>query len=317
MDLAPEARQFKEWLRSSRRASRLTQPQLAKHLGLATRVVFLWEYERCEDLPTREQLNALATALHAKAPDLPVDLLPSHVEAPPESESAAATSSEPDVPAVLRVPQELKVWLRGSRHRARLTQAALGDAIGVCSVTVCIWEHPGKPTLPSWPKLEATAAACGVELPILHPDLCLSGRRKAKQMVLRELPPPAHTLMEEIEQVATDLASIRAPHGNAARNARLFLEYYGLGSTLQDIGDRHRLTRERVRQVIARMLEHLAVRPARRERFLEVAERCRGLGPMPVSRAEAQLDRSAGRCHACSGANLWRACAWRGAANRD
>jgi len=284
------AKQLKTWIRFNRRKGRLTQPQLAKLVGVHTQDVFRWEHLACDDLPDTAQLAAVAAAVRRRVPSLPKGLIAEPMMGLPAGSSPTVDDEAPllcRIDEPITEPGALKHWLWLVRRQARLTQSALADMIEVSPLTVSHWENLGTHSVPPWPALMRIAESCGVPVPEISPAVKLRGR-PPKPFPLDPAMPPAGSLMEEIAQTAARLYPSDEGEG-LSRNASLFLDYYGRGMTLNAVGEAHRLTRERVRQVIARMMESLAWLPPPRAKFLELAARCQTLSPMPVTSAEAEL----------------------------
>lgn len=278
--------ELKTWLRRVRRGAGFTQPQLAKQIGVDTRELFRWERLSLADLPNANQLEALA---HAAAAAPRPGLLAVVPPAPSVIADENVTRETPLGP--LEDARALKQWIRTVRKQARLSQARLGEGAGVAAITAHKWEHLAAKELPRWHHLEKIAAACGTVLPELGAGFTLRGQPLSAAGSWVGMPHPllADNLMGEIQQTAQRLGTVYHGRNTQARNEALFVDYYGHGRTLQCVGDTHGLTRERVRQVIARLIEEVPLREPPRARFLELAEHCKLLEPMPVARAEAQL----------------------------
>ncbi|GAB2623744.1 hypothetical protein GCM10027191_20080 [Novilysobacter erysipheiresistens] len=83
------------------------------------------------------------------------------------------------------------------------------------------------------------------------------------------------------------------------RNAEIFFARFGghgdEASTLQAVGNRFEMTRERVRQIVEKQLEHLSHAPIRTDCFDQLEEACRRLDAQPIEAAEGVLRPLLGR----------------------
>lgn len=116
--------------------------------------------------------------------------------------------------------------------------------------------------------------------------------------------PSIVTLVREILHldqldVSADLRDVAArlalcfPAEKRPRNTAIFAERYGASgddsSTLQSVADRHRLTRERVRQIVQKMLARCEQRPVYSPAFQRLQEATSRLLPGSVDDCELQL----------------------------
>lgn len=287
---------LKDWLRAARKHARLTVPQLAKMLDERSGEVLLWEYAGSDALPTAAQLENVARLCKADLPEI-VSTLASQLPIAPGLPEVPDPQEPPEPPAPAETPLaeidpytlpvgDLKRWIRRARREARLTQEALSNKIGVGKITISIWESQLHATVPRGDRIARIARACGVEVADPPPEI--------DEGAAGTVPAPAADLFEEVRHVAEILARPRKMAGpsnraQGARNEQLFIDYYGQGLTLQDVGTSHGLTRERVRQVLAKMINRLPGRAVPHARFDALAEACRDLHSMPVEVAEERL----------------------------
>lgn len=163
----------------------------------------------------------------------------------------------------LSTPAALKGWIVRARKAARprwLTQQRLADELGESVSVVRRWENLELPDLPTDEELAKICLACGLyepelefELPKPRPD----GISRTSDRRPAYVPQPCETLSAEIGEVAKVLAFKAFPPSTAERNVAIYVDRYAGGMTLQELGDRHAMTRERARQILAKMQRHL------------------------------------------------------------
>jgi transcriptional regulator with XRE-family HTH domain len=185
---------------------------------------------------------------------------------------------------------------------ARLTQAGLATLLGLSTARVAQWESPTSGHAPpNAGRLQQISAVTRQPLPdswiapqeILDPECFRRTKRKLHRH--RATQRDASTVAGEIQAVADVLASVFGVPQNAERNAAMFAQRYGVHgpdlATLQACGDRHGMTRERVRQICDRMLEQgraHKIQPGT-ARLVELAQALAALDTCPLIEAEATL----------------------------
>ncbi|MGH8463063.1 MAG: sigma factor-like helix-turn-helix DNA-binding protein [Pseudomonas sp.] len=173
----------------------------------------------------------------------------------------------------LATPAAMKRWIQKARKAARphwLTQVRLGEQIGVKGHIVTRWEDLKLPDLPTQEQLRQICLACGLYEPDVEfqlPSELPAGASRASTRRPDYQPQPCSTLAQEIGEVAKMAASKAFPPNNQERNAAIFVARYAAGLSLQEVGDLHGFTRERVRQIQAKMLRYLGY-------GMEVPRRC-------------------------------------------
>lgn len=142
--------------------------------------------------------------------------------------------------------------------------------MGWSSSAVSALESPRRARVPSQETLALIAGICRVPSPTLHLSAGDLRRSFCRQPVHTSSPPTS--LEKEIYGNGLVLASLTLPYRSVRRSAEIFLQRYADldgARTLHAIGERHGITRERVRQILAAMLPSLAAaeRQLRRERL--------------------------------------------------
>lgn len=283
---------LKDWLCFACDTTRGYPHQLARAAEITPRRFAQLRSPRRNEVPTPLELERLAVAAAYPAHALAQEA--SRLLCPVEPLRSLREADEvPPGEMVIASAAELKAWIRrarGTRRAGKLSQKGLADLIGAAAVTMHLWENPHKPVLPSRPVLQRIAQVCGVPIPEVTIQL-----RKTRHDLHRKLvtAPLADTLAEEILWTGRVLASHTAGAGLAERNAEMFQARYGgtgdSESTLQMIGDRFAMTRERVRQIVEKQLGFLGVVTPRQERFEALVEACSSMPPLPVVEAESHL----------------------------
>lgn len=151
----------------------------------------------------------------------------------------------------------LKLWLRTARRHARLSQAALADALGLPLRTVGQWEsaHCIR-RVPSTEGIAAIEKLTGFSLPA---DLAELRRQIPPRKRPNDTQRPASSVSDEIRAAGELLSRLKNWAKHRARNARVFAQRYGVDgsecSSLQSIATRYRISREGVRLIVDRMIE--------------------------------------------------------------
>lgn len=105
--------------------------------------------------------------------------------------------------------------------------------------------------------------------------------------------PTAATLEEEILNTGRLLSAFGFTEDVRPRNAQVFFERFGgLGaseSKMQSIGERHGMSRERVRQIVEKQLQWLGLAQLGSERFDAFAAACDAMRSAPVAQIEQRL----------------------------
>jgi transcriptional regulator with XRE-family HTH domain len=274
----------KAWAHAARRharPTRLTRSELAARLGVPESVVSSWESVRLNFVPPRGALAAIAHACGLPLPSLRVDL------------------DDPPWPLVEGVPIDttaaLKAWIRTARRfgqAGRLTVADLASAMDERPRIVALWESPASARLPNAVQVEEIARACGVGRPRLAESLAREAIRGAARRPPIEVE-PASDLTGEVFNTGRRLASIAYPEESRERNARIFLKRFSANepgdTTLQALGDEFGMTRERVRQILDKLLAQLPFLDLDTAHFARLADACPTLAPQSVRAARETL----------------------------
>lgn len=234
-------------------------------------------------LPVSESVLAASRYLDAGSPSA---VPPAPLQPPPQLDRRSEECT-------LHSGADLKSWVRSARtmrRSGRLSQARLGELVGVSPATVSFWENPDKTAAPSIDQIQRIASACGVAVPVL----AFEKKRRSPFGTRRRIDvPKASTLAEEIRWTGRVLSNHAHDPQRVERNAAIFLKRFsGQGEstgTLQQIGDAHGMIRERVRQIIDKQMLHLESIEPRHECFDALSDACRQLQPMPMSEAETAL----------------------------
>ena len=185
---------------------------------------------------------------------------------------------------------DLTGWLsdvRTLKRGRKVPRARLAQALNISMSTVARWEK-GAGLLPRPDQLAAIAKLCRAPEPIIDFEVPASMRRQ-ERVVAAE----AATVSEEILWTGRALSALFAPVAVRERNAEIFLARFGgqggASSTLQEIGNRFGMTRERIRQIVEKQLSYIALIEPRTERFDDLEAACSRVGLQSLSGAEIEL----------------------------
>lgn len=255
---------IKSWLRLARVSRGLSVDTAAAKLKVATSDITSWEDESLLDVPSSEQLSAFSRKLNV--------LLPWHdwsdAQSSTHRELPQRPHTKPDFSLLvegieLRDRRSIKLWVRSARKRAKLTQGDLAEILNVSKALIARWEIASSRDIPTNDTLAEMARMCRVPNPSAPPNIRKFLKAQEQKYAQEEVDegateecPDPESLLDEIKAVARRLVSATWSDANRTRNAEIFALYYGYGKTLEEIGSQYGLTRERVRQVIARMVDN-------------------------------------------------------------
>lgn len=168
------------------------------------------------------------------------------------------------VPDSVLVRERIGQRAHDRRREIRISLAAVGDAVGVSQVTVCKWER-------ELPKRLTLERARRWERALMVPEGWLVDVESEAPALASTGFPQTRTVAEEILAVASWLARPRFRERtflfdglrlDEKRLATIFSMRFGVSfdkqagkRTLKSVGDEFSLTRERIRQVVAKMIE--------------------------------------------------------------
>lgn len=291
----------KEWVCIARAMSRCDADDLALSSGVGGHRLGMYTTPRRPNTPTPGELMAISAASGMEAPEI---VRQACLFLHPEHLLSNLTAPEPPRDGVIRKASELKVWIKHARRSfpdGKLSVRRLAVAIGVSHSTVTQWEAHRSSALPSIDQVAGIANACSVPTPtIVAPSL--RAPRNRMPLTAEEAP----DLAEEILWTGRMLASRAYPPEALKRNSDIFFARFGGygddASTLQLVGDRFGMTRERVRQIIERQMQHLGNLPLRTECFTRLELACKELPTQPLAVAETTLRPMLGGVLGLSGA---------------
>lgn len=185
-----------------------------------------------------------------------------------------------------------KIWLREARSAAggNWTQSAIAERLDLTPAYISALEsEANRKAIPKIQLLIRVSEITKVPLPqelLLCEDLPRGMQAPPAQV-------QAKTVADEIREIGKVLAGSRLKPDLAGRNAELFARRYGVfgadQATLKAGGDKWGLTRERVRQIVDRLIERIPlVKPSSPQIDLLAAE-IRLLPTLSLSDAEFRL----------------------------
>lgn len=206
------------------------------------------------------------------------------------------------LPTVLQSNDDVAMWVRLCRFppgREKLSRNAIANAMGVSLATLQRWEERPTNAGPTQMMIRRAAHVCGITPPKFVAAHFLTCTPTRTQAVRCSLSPSrsagtlaADTVADEIRNTGLLLSACGFTEGARPRNAQLFFERFGgLGGdySLQTVGTRHGLTRERVRVIVDKQLSWRDRVSISTERFDALARACEEMGATTLSEAEDRL----------------------------
>jgi len=260
--LAPSPEALSTAIRTLRERARLPPGDVADRLGMAYQN-FRYLERRCSTMLWDRHKDDLAAALET-APEEILRLALEWQNRGPGVGSDDAHSCDQDSESAAE-RAELARRAKARRKELNLSASSVSEQIGVSSVTLSSWEKLFPRRLAS-KKLQDWADALGVSTAwMLDPDVSTPARERREPVQLRYR--PRGTVATEIRDIGAWLSDASALRRKAEwetlssaqqENAHLFCLRYGLNGdsrTLEEIGQRQNVKKERVRQVCARMID--------------------------------------------------------------
>lgn len=287
---------IKAWLREARLARGLSVDEAATRFKVCTSDILRWEHDSSLDVPTQAELESFSKKLKV--------LLPWHswpdAARPTVEEPGHRQRIKPDF-TLIKVGIELtdrasiKLWVRTARKSAKLTQRQLSDFLDVSAALITRWELNAFKDVPRNEMTTRIAEVCRVPAPTIPPDIRKFLKEQEANQAMPEIEEgadeenPYSSLLDEISAVASRLVNLTWDKERQTRNAEMFVHYYGRGRTLEETGELYSLTRERVRQLITRMVDNAARRKLPRSCFDLLVERSRKIEICSLEVAERLL----------------------------
>lgn len=282
----------KEWLIGTVKPKAASALWLADQTGLDMGQIFNWLSWSRLKTPPPSCLHKLATAVGETPPEVVLSatwfLFPREApESGREDPMAAEIMNRP-----LASIDDVALWIahvRKNRRAGKVTQIELSGLIGRSPQSISKWESTTSTFSPNHADLQRIAEVCGFP----EPQIAFEMRPSRDGRPQIYMPPRADTLREEIQHTAIALASRCFKGQMAERNARMLMDRYCCSgtenSTLQAIGDKFGVTRERVRLVEERMMEFVSSTTLDTHAFDALAEAAGGLTTLLLSEAEDLL----------------------------
>lgn len=248
---------IKVWLNETVKPNYSSVKALSRVTGIDVEVLHTWFSWQRRKAPDVDALEKIESAISATAPPVvwnAVRFL--HPVAAPEPDPMAADIVRNPLATTADVSNWVR-YVRTHRRAGKLSLKALSDAIGRSIQTQLKWEDPEVANCPTADDIQKIADVCRFPVPIVQCAL-RPGPTGSPQYYF---PPAASSLAEEIQNVGRAL-SMRCYRGSMVeRNTMIFMDRFGCSgidaSTLQAIGDKVGITRERVRMVVDKQMEFL------------------------------------------------------------
>jgi len=259
--LSPRAFEIAERLRASRQALGLTIGEVAELVGVSPSRYRSWE-RQAGLIVERDYLPQLARALRTRQEWIARGVSEGGADMPDDGHD-----NEPHLDA--RTRRTCAKRAKERRLALKLSRAEVARHIGVSAQVLAAWERmvPQKPKRSFERRWETLLAVPERWIRVLEIDT----PQVPAAVPTEELATPTRTVSDEIRLAGVWLARSAIPrrttnyallNDSEKRHAEVFAMRYGVageeGSTLQRIGDHYGVTRERARQMTAKLTDRAA-----------------------------------------------------------